>query len=293
MRGRHAFAVLLGVVCVAPAQAQQQTATQPQRTVKRADANSPDLKRTRFYAPPETMATTFIAGAARTVRRVEPQAFHASPWLADPDGLPVCGSLLSANEAGNERRQLAGTFHRFDRLYLRYEGRTRPNPGDLLLVVRVGRSVAGYGRIIEPTGVVRVDSTYTRSMLVSVTRQFGPMAAGNLALPMDSFPEPAGVSTPVSDGPQGTIVEFLVRQPVYGTEELGFVSLGITSGLSVGDELVAHLPAGGSDGRRPAQPIARLLVTRVAERSATVRVLSLQKPVLKPGLPVRLAARTQ
>jgi LysM domain-containing protein len=250
--------------------------------------------RTRFYSPPATAATpTSIMMETPAPRRVEPGEFHASPWLADADHLPVRGSLLGP-AAGNRESQHASTpFHPYERVYLRYHGETRPLVGELLLVVKVGRSIDGYGRIIQPTGVVRVDSMYTSTMLALVTHQFGRMERGDIVLPMDSFPGTSAAATPINDGPQGTIVGFLVRQPVYGTEELGFVSLGHASGVNVGDELQAQLPAGGAEDRLPAQPIARLVVTRVAQRSATVRVLSLQHPVLQPGLPVRLVARMQ
>jgi hypothetical protein len=203
----------------------------------------------------------------------------------------VVGAVFKPAEPRTEADMLGTTFHQFDRLYMSYQGQTRPQVGDLLLVVAPGRGVAGLGDIIQPTGVIRVDSIHDNTMAGIITHQFGNLELGHLLLPMDSFPSMSGEAIPVEDGAEGTLVEFLVDQPVYGTEEIGFVDLGSNKGLQVGDELVVQLPARSRDGRLPAQSIARLLVTRVTERSATVRVIQLQNPVLREGLPVRVVTR--
>ncbi|MGH7466891.1 MAG: LysM peptidoglycan-binding domain-containing protein [Longimicrobiales bacterium] len=251
-------------------------------------------RRTRFYSPPDTTTEpTLITAGALAARRVEPKEFHSSPWLADAGRLPVMGRVFKPAESRSEGSLLGTTFHPFDHMFLSYQGRTRPRAGDMLLIVSVGRGVGGFGDLIQPRGVVRVDSVFTSSMQALVTHQFGTLELGDLALPMDSFPTITGASTAVTDGPQGSIIEFLLPQPVYGTEEIAFVNLGSARGVKVGDEMVAQLPARSRDGRLPAQPVARLLVTRVTERSATVRVIELQSAVLKPGLPVRVVARMQ
>ena len=255
-------------------------------------STAPGTRRTRFYAPPDTAAlpTLIMAGSAEP-GRVEAKEFHASPWLGDAGRLPVRGKIFKPSEPRAEGALLGTTFHPFDRLYVSYEGRTRPNQGDLLLVVAVGRAVGGYGNIIQPTGVVRVDSVHPNTMHALVTHQFGSLEIGQLVLPMDSFPALTGEASPVDNGPQGKLIEFLVPQPLYGIEEMAFVSVGSAGGVKVGDEFEVTLPARSRDSSIPAQPIARLLVTRVSQRSSTVRVIHLQNPVLKDGLPVRLVAR--
>lgn len=276
-------------------QPQPQVVVQPEQPPRPSGPSAvvapSSARRTRFYSVPDTTSVPTLIMAGRAApRRVEPKEFHASPWLADEGRLPVLGQIYKPSEPSAEGDMQGTTFHPFDRVYISYEGRTRPNQGDLLLVVTVGRGVGGYGRIILPTGVVRVDSLHQGSMLAQVTHQFGSLEIGNLVLPMDSFPAMAAQATPVANGAEGRLVEFLVTQPLYGTEEVGFVSLG-SSSVKVGDELHALLPARSRDDRLPAQPIATLLVTRVTDRSATVRVIRLESPVLKEGLPVRLVAR--
>jgi hypothetical protein len=259
-----------------------------------AHAAQPGARRTRFYSPPDTTTEpTLITAGILAARRVEPKEYYSSPWLADGGRLPVLGRVFKPAEPRSEASLLGTTFHPFDRMYLNFEGRTRPRVGDMLLIVSVGRGVGGFGQIIQPRGVVRIDSIHTSTMLAMVTHQFGNLELGDLALPMDSFPSMSGQVTNVDDGPQGSLIEFLVPQPVYGTQDIAFVNLGSARGVKVGDELIVQLPARSRDSRLPAQPIARLLVTRVTERSATVRVIHLEDAVLKEGLPVRLVARMQ
>ncbi|HSL71825.1 MAG TPA: LysM peptidoglycan-binding domain-containing protein [Longimicrobiales bacterium] len=252
--------------------------------------------RTRFYAPRETESapTEFNADGAVQRRRVEPAEYHATPWVADAGSLSVRGSVFRSADPDGKRDEANASYHPFDRLYLSYNGRQRPNRGDLLLVVRVGRSIGGHGSMIEPTGVVRVDSLQASTMMAMVTHQFGSLQNGNLVIPMDSFPNVAQQLTPAA-GPAGEIIGFHLEQPVYGTTDRVFLNLGANQ-VKVGDELVAIEPERRaeltSSQRLAALPIARLLITRVARGTATARVTYLATPALREGMPVRVVART-
>jgi hypothetical protein len=254
-----------------------------------------NVRRTRFYSPPDTAsAATLISAEQLRLRRVEPFEYYATPWLSDVSAVRSYGTLFKAAYVRPEHDKLTNTFHPFDKLYISYNGTTRPRPGDLLLVAAVGREVRGYGNVIEPTGVVQVDSLYATVMSARVTHQFGKMQIGDLVMPMDSFPALDRDPVPAS-GPDGVIVDFEVPQPVYGVTDRVFVNLGANSGVKVGDELAAMLPERrgslrGSE-RLPVQTVARLLITRVAGRTATARVVHLEWPALENGLPVRVVAR--
>jgi hypothetical protein len=153
--------------------------------------------------------------------------------------------------------------------------------------------VKGYGRVIEPTGVVRVENLSSTTMEAMVTHQFGQMQTNNIVIPMDSFPNLDRDPVP-ANGPEGRIIAFHVPQPLYGDEDRAFISLGANSGVKVGDEVIALLPERQPDNkpyRLPAETIARMIVTRVAGQSATARVIHLDQPALEMGLPVRVVMR--
>ncbi len=253
--------------------------------------------RTRFYVPPDTTSESgLIGGVPPVLFRVQPKEFHAAPWLADSSQLPTMGWVFKSTEPRNDRDKLSVMFHPFDQLHIAYSGTNRPRPGDLMLVVAVGRKVPGYGHLIEPTGVVRIDSLAPTTMLAMVTHQFGSLTMGNLVVPMDSFPaNMTAEPMPIAGGALGQLIDFLVPQPVYSTQDVGFVSLGSAAGLKVGDEIATWVPARRPERDRkeqlPDQDIARLLVMRVSGQSATVRVIHLKTPALRSGLPVRVIAR--
>lgn len=255
--------------------------------------------RSRFYTRGgDTGEVATVLSAERAViRRVEPREYYATPWLADSAQLNVLGQVFKPYDSRSERDRLIHTYHPFDRLYLSYMGATRPREGDLLLVISIGRKVPlDFGRVIEPTGVVRVDSLKESTMVVMVTHQFGPLRTGDLVIPLDSFPGVVG--EPVeADGPSGGVIDFLEQQPIYGTMDRAFVSMGSAAGVKPGDELVALLPTRRPERMReerlPPRPIARLLVIRVTQRSSTARVISLQEAALSAGMPVRVVRRMQ
>ncbi len=254
-----------------------------------------NTRRTRFYSPPDTASVATLISAEQTkLRRVEPAEYYATPWLGDSASLKVLGSVFKAGDSRREHDKLPNTFYPYDRMHLAYNGSARPKVGDLLLVVALGREVKGYGRMIAPTGVVRVEALSGTTMSALVTHQFGQLQTGNLVLPMDSFPDLDRDPVP-ANGPEGKIVDFEVPQPVYGEMDRAFVSLGANSGVKVGDELVALLPERQPHDNRPerlpAQAIARLLITRVAGQSATARIVHLEMPSLESGLAVRVVAR--
>jgi hypothetical protein len=269
---------------------------QPQAVASAAGApDATNLRRTRFYTPPDTASVaTLISAEQVKLRRVEPSEFYATPWLGDSASLRVLGAVFKPADARREHDKLSNVFFPFDQLHIAYNGSVRPKVGDLLLVVALGREVKGYGRVIAPTGVVRVDALSGSTMQAMVTHQFGELRTGDVVIPLDSFPELDRDLVP-TNGPEGRIVDFEVPQPIYGEMDRVFVSLGANSGVKVGDELVALLPdrqpQNSKPARLPAQAIARLLITRVAGQSATARVVHLEMPALESGLAVRVVAR--
>jgi hypothetical protein len=256
------------------------------------------VSRSRFYSKPDTGdVATMISAERAIIRRVEPREYYATPWLGDSAQLNVVGAVFKAYDPRSERDRLTSTFHPFDRMYLSYNGPNRPRRGDLLLVVTIGRKVGlDFGRVIEPTGVVRVDSLQESTMVAMVTHQFGPLRNGDLVIPLDSFPDLVGETVP-ANGPSGGLIDFVQQEPVYGTTDRAFVSIGSAAGVRPGDELVALLPSRRPERMReerlPPRPIARLLVIRVTERTSTVRVISLQEAALSAGMPVRMVRRMQ
>jgi hypothetical protein len=242
------------------------------------------------YVPP-----TVLEGVEAESYVVQPNEFLAAPWLAERSALRVIGSVVRIKGHGGDRDKISQSVHPADRVYLRYQGRTAPEVGDRLLLVREGRRLRGWGRVVEPAAIAEVEEVAKDVVLVAIQQQFGRIGPGDLALPLTSLPELSGSPEPVAEGPTATLLGFVDEQSLYDYSDLGFVDLGERDGVAIGDEFEVYLPersAGGFNAPRlPTEMIARLRVVRVDERTATVRPIKFTQEKLRPGLQVQLVGK--
>ncbi|MBI4543831.1 MAG: LysM peptidoglycan-binding domain-containing protein [Gemmatimonadetes bacterium] len=251
--------------------------------------------RTRFYrtGADQGAGPTLLIAAPEVAPPVQADEFQATAWLADSAALEVVGQVIGVLDPRAGKSKLSESAHPFDRLALSYGAAPAPQVGDRLVLVRVGREIPGWGRIIHPQAILTVASRQAQAMGAVVSKQFGEVKAGSLALSPEPFPElPNAAPQPVEDGAQGEVVGFVVEQPLYGPSDAAFISLGRAHGLAIGDELIAYIPERPveADGSHlmPPEPVARLRVIRVGERTGTVRILRVTSAALAVGLPVRV-----
>jgi hypothetical protein len=257
-------------------------------------------QRTRFYRTPA--APDDHAGALSRVEfenlepyLVAPDEYEAASWLADTAQMETRGMLLRLVDPASAKDKLPTRLHPYDRVHIGRIRGTQPAAGEDLLAVRVGRKVNGYGRIVSPLAVLRVDSVTEEAVIARVVRQYADATEGDpvIALPaMPSLPRAAGQT--VLDGVSGQIVEFRDLEPLYGTTDHAFISVGKNDGLQIGDELMAYLPESKSSGQRLAStPAAIFRVIRVEDTSATVRVMSVTNSSVTKGLRVQVVRKMQ
>lgn len=243
----------------------------------------------------ESGVPTFEEGEAVAVASVQPGEYLAAPWLAQRSSLGVLGSIVRIRGQGSDRDKISQSVHPNDRIFIRYRGRSRPEVGDSVLLVREGRRVGDWGRAYEPGGIGVVEEVSKDFALVVVGRQFGRLSPGDLVIPLSPVPEIRGRAVPVEDGVRARIVGFLEEQPVYDTSDLAFVDLGEGDGVAIGDEFEVYQPertSGWFGGTlHPEEPIAVVRVVRVDERTSTVRLIKLTRGALEVGLPVRLVGK--
>ncbi len=273
----------------APADATAVKAAEPQRT---------RFYRARGADPSAADSPATIEGEYRRdleVPQVRPGEFYSAPWLSRSNELRRVAEVVSIARRDAPAGRLRETANRYGMVYLRYRRSESPAVGDRLLFVRVGDEVKGFGRVIEPVGQATVTELHGETAAAVVTEQYGLIEEGTIAVPLEEFPglleQPA---QPVESGPEGRLIGFSIEQPVASSPDHVFIDLGRDDGIEVGDEFVVILPARRaprSDVMLPEEPVARLRVVRVAERSATAQVIRLEQAMLEPGLPVRLVAK--
>ena len=255
-----------------------------------ADAGAVAPNRSRFYEEPAApREPTVLTTEVQRDAIVRPHEWVAAPWVAAPSSLGISGEIVNAVDPRNEENKIAQLFHPRDKVYVNARGRV----GDRLLVVRVLDDVGGYGNVIKPMGVLRIDTVGAEASRAVVTHQFADMKVGDYVMPFPAIPQiPTTQPRQVSGGATGRIIDFLDDQPIYGITDIAFVDLGASRGVRVGDEIVAFVPNRRPDGdppTLPAEPVAQLRVIKITNNTATVRVTHMRHSSLDSDMPVRVS----
>ncbi len=265
----------------------------PAQAVPMGVAAAPEA-RTVFYDSGQGAAG--MDTVASLERPLVPETeFQSAAWVAEPEALPVVARLLREVDPSTGQDRLTQSLHPQESVFLGFEGGQRLEVGQRLQLEEVGREISGSGRIIQPVAILRVDSVGAGVAVATVARQFGTVIRGQRALALPAYPGAAARAEPVQSGPRGTVLGFLEEQPLYGTMDVAFVSLGRAQGLALGDQLEAYEPSEPSPGAEsrtlPPVALARFTVVRVGERVSTVRVTSVTHAGLRSGVPVQLVAK--
>lgn len=210
--------------------------------------------------------------------------YRSAPWLSRM-AADVTGRISALVDPAAAGDRLPSALHPNDRVHVE----ASVQPGDSLLVIRQGGRIGEVGDLIQPVGVLLVESVNGGVGNARLVRQFGDARVGDLVMPLAAVPEIGmGRAEPVEAGPQGHLLQFVAAHSLYGTTDIGFISLGRASGIGIGDEFGVYV---ATDAGGAPTEIGTLRVIRVDERSATVRVLAASSTSLRDGLPVRMTRR--
>ncbi|NIP78445.1 MAG: LysM peptidoglycan-binding domain-containing protein [Gemmatimonadetes bacterium] len=261
--------------------------------------------RTVFYreagAVPESQGPTVIIEPEARRTPVREGEFTAAPYPESTRELVVQGRMLRALR---ENRRVGGTqptAHPQEVVYLEYVTDNVPTIGQEVVLVDVGRRLAG-GRVITPTAVLEILELRADVMEARIAQQFGPVYPRQLVVPKSYMPEfDVEEAEPVQGGwdLEGRIMEFADEEPLYGPTEWAFINLGYGDDVAVGDVFLAHLPTRDDEqteamryaAGRPTEAVAELRVIRVQPGTATVKVDQVMIPELEKGMSIRRVRR--
>jgi hypothetical protein len=252
-----------------------------------------------FELNEEPMAPPMVADSPTVVETLDLRRpvvalseYLAAPWLSATAQRQVSGTVLRMADPAAMEDRLASNIHPNDRVHIGDLGSNRPQVGDSLSVVRFGRQIGNRGVIVEPLAVLVVEAVDATVATARVVRQFGTARLGDSVLPLGPLPEIGlGEPEPVESGPEGMLLEFLTEEPLHGTTDIAFISVGRASGVGIGDEFGVYVPTRGVSGqaeRLPSEPVGTVRVVKVEENTATVRVRSVNNAALANGLPVHM-----
>ena len=227
----------------------------------------------------------------RPLRRGE---FYSSGFLTEGRKLPL-GRLVGPVDPS----QIGATATRpavlmSTRVYVTSPGGATYKSGDSLLVVTLGSEVGNHGRMVLPTGMLRVEEVAPGRTVARVIAMYGDMAAGQYVLPAEPFV--AGgtrQAVPVTDGVQAHVLAGPLHQVLSGPLDVLFLDKGRQDGVAAGDIFeIRRSEERRQDGVVSAPDVLAVVqVVHLGERTSTVRIMTLTTPVIARGSESRQVAR--
>ncbi len=160
--------------------------------------------------------------------------------------------------------------------------------GDSLLLARLSRVVSGWGRVVVPTGIVRVIAVDGRNLTGQIGVQFERIADGQFAIPLSTYSDPGNVrAVQIENGMRGSIIAVRDLHPVPKVQDFVFVDRGRADGIAPGD-IFEVLARSVDRDRLPQRRVAVLEIVRVNERSATAVISGQSDLGIRAEAPVRL-----
>jgi hypothetical protein len=211
------------------------------------------------------------------------------PWLSPAADPGITGRIQGRAGVVADSDRIASALYPNERVHVAITAGALPTLGDTLVVIRPGRRIGTHGTVIEPVAMLRVDTVLASGVLARIVSQFGETRVGDVVMPLRPVPAIGmGPAEPITGGVEGSILQFLVPGALYGTTQLAFISVGRAHGAGIGDEFEVYLP-GSAD--QPPVGVAVVRAVHVGERTATVRVISVNSTGLREGLPIRMVRR--
>jgi len=218
--------------------------------------------------------------------------FRRAPLLLPEAGVGPQGSTVRVFQENPLNLNLPPSVGQFGEVVIGLGGLS-PSVGDLLKAVRWDRIELGYGRVMLPKAILRVDRLWSDSARATVMSVFGNFSVDDAVIGVDDYMlDPAARAVETEVELTGTVVGFEVPQVLLGIGEMIFLDLGQTEDVRLGDEFAVF----ARDENEAIVPEVEdaLVIVRVVhltERTATARVTNVRDPGTRPGDPVRLVRR--
>jgi hypothetical protein len=249
--------------------------------------------------PASTGPTVFFreGGSSSSVLEVAPpppprvsgrERYHAAGFLTEQEQFAWVEVLGAADRSTLSTLRATSSAIVFENVRMLAPKGATYQIGDSLLLARLSRAVQGWGRVVVPTGIVRVIAVDGRDLTGKIAVQFARITDGQFALPLSTYLDPGDVrAVPIENGLRGSIIDVRDLHPVPKLLDIVFVDRGRVDGIVPGD-LFEVLARSVDRDRPPQRRVAVLKIVRVNERSATAVILALSDIGTQPDAAVRL-----
>jgi LysM repeat protein len=238
----------------------------------------------------EAMASTALPPAL-TVR---PGEYEAAPYAVEADADKTAGRLIGAVDEPALGLTSDAGFRLFDRVYLSSPAGRTLSVGETVLVARTDKTITDVGRVIEPTGVIRVDSVASGKRLVGViVKQFGSIKPNQGIVSLGQSFEPTTVRPIGGTFPTTAKLLWIQGSPrLPSVQSYVILAASHASDVRPGDQFTLFAEPTFDDGTRaPLSATATVTVVRVTPLGISGLVVHQTQPEIRVGMPSRLTAR--
>lgn len=227
---------------------------------------------------------------------VRPGDYLRSPYMVGADGIRGTGSVGATTSADGVGITLTKRpIQLYDRVYVNVPADAAGEIGERYLTFRYGPTVSGQGRVVIPTGVVKVITVADAGRAeVEVIAKYEDVYSGHHAIPLDTLNLRSGVfPTRVEFGPR-TKISWIDGDPVLpGLGQYVIFAAGEAEGLAPGDQITLQRDLGNDERGVPLPPedIAVVQVTRVTEWGASGVILAANDGGIRNGMAARVTAK--
>ncbi len=235
--------------------------------------------------------TSSLAYQYRPVRRGE---FYAAGFLTEKEDLPWASVLGAVGRPVLPTLPASSSARIFGAIEVKVPTGATYQVGDSLLVARLSREIRGWGDVVVPSGIARVTTVAGSSIRAEVIVQYGRVADGHVALPIEPFNDPGDITPiPVQNGAIGEIIAVRDLSQVPGQHDIVFIDLGRADGVVLGDlfEVLIRPEEGSPFVDAPPASVGLLQIVHVRDRSASGFVITVTDLGIRGGAPVRLVRK--
>lgn len=235
---------------------------------------------------------TFVGDTAyRAVRAGE---YYSAGFVTEGERLNT-GVLLGTLETPAIRRATnRSTATVFTDVLIRPPAGDSLRRDDLVLAVRRGREIRGFGEVMVPTGLVRITGDAADGNVAGqVVAAYALIVNGQEVLRVAPF-QPSSTARPVdvAEGLEASVIGLRDQEEVAAPQAVLFLDKGAEDGVRLGDVFLVSGPSrepGVSGGTIREQ--ARVLVVNTRARTSTAIVLQVTQPDVRTGSSARLIRR--
>jgi LysM repeat protein len=229
--------------------------------------------------------------ATLTVRSGE---YEAAPYVVDSRTPAPGGRVVGAVDVPALGLSSDASFKLFDRIDISAPPGSSLRVGDRVIVARAEAVITDVGRVIEPTGVVRIDSIGSGNHAVAtIIRQFGAVKIGQVIVPLGQSFESTTVRPVAAISPVATKLLWIQGSPRLPSVQT-YVVLGVNEsrGVRLGDQFTLFDDRSFGDGTKaPPASTATITIVRVTPYASTGMVVHQTQPEIRIGMPSRLTAK--